>query len=153
MMRAEAESVMGRRSRRRAVPDAYAIDVWQSDVAVRFAHGATQSGDTCEVGAQAQPDTDPLGMITLVGRGQDDAANTSVKWVRDQRPAHELELVRVENINDRYPEEQRTDFSLTRFTAARSESPSVDGWALPTGLPPATTGSSRGHRRGRQKTA
>lgn len=49
--RAEAESVMGRRSRRRAVPDAYAIDVWQSEVAVRFAHGATQSGDTCEVGA------------------------------------------------------------------------------------------------------
>ncbi|RDG36269.1 hypothetical protein DVH02_20840 [Streptomyces corynorhini] len=49
----------------------------------------------------------------------------------------------MENFNDRYPEEQRTDFSLTRFTIARSESPSVDGWALPTGLPPAASRASR----------
>ncbi|MEU3533906.1 hypothetical protein AB0E70_20270 [Streptomyces murinus] len=147
MMRAEAESVMAVVPQdvpfQTRTPLAIPARAWQNDAAVRFAHGAGQSGDTWAVGALAQPDTDLLGMITLAGRGKDDAANAAVKWVRDHCTAHELELVRVENFNDRYPEEQRAAFSLTRFMVARSESPGVDGWALPTGLPPATTGSSR----------
>lgn len=157
MMRAEAESVMA------VVPRDVPFEVrtplsipepaWQNDIAVFFTHGARQSGDTWAVGAQQQPGTDLLGMIALSGRGQDDAANAAVKWIRDHCTANELELVRVENFNALYPEEQRSDFSLTRFTVARSESPSVDGWALPTGLPPAASRAARRAPNGRRKAA
>ncbi|KOU07339.1 hypothetical protein ADK86_04695 [Streptomyces sp. NRRL F-5755] len=126
---------------------------WQGDIAVFFAHGARQSGDTWAVGAQIQPDSGLLGMITLTGRGQDDAANAAVKWIRDHCTATDWELVRVENFNDRYPEEQRSDFSLTRFTVARSESPGVNGWALPTGLPPTPSRTARRASGGRPKAA
>jgi integrase len=106
MMRAEAESIMA------VVPRDVTFNVhtplevpeapWQDDIAVFFAHGARQSGDTWAVGAQTQPDSDLLGMITLAGRGQDNAANAAVKWIRDHCTANDLELVRVENFNDRY---------------------------------------------------
>ncbi|MER8066863.1 hypothetical protein ABTZ59_00875 [Streptomyces sp. NPDC094034] len=66
-----------------------------------------------------------------------------MKWIRDHCTTNDLELARVENFNDRYPEEQRSDFSLTRFTVGRSDSPDVDGWALPTGLPPAASQAAR----------
>ncbi|OIK04492.1 hypothetical protein [Streptomyces monashensis] len=59
-------------------------------------------------------------MITLSGRGQDDAANGALKRMGDHCAAIDLELVRVKNCDDRYPEEQRADLSLTRFTIARS---------------------------------
>ncbi|MFF5478149.1 hypothetical protein ACFY5C_12540 [Streptomyces sp. NPDC012935] len=52
-------------------------------------------------------------------------------------------LPRLQNFNDRYSEEQRADFSLTRITVARPESPGVDDWTLPTGLPPTATGTAR----------
>ncbi|MFC7817676.1 tyrosine-type recombinase/integrase [Streptomyces sp. NPDC057367] len=157
MLRAEAESVMA------VVPRDVPFQVrtpltipeaaWQNDIAVFFAHGARQSGGTWAIGAQPHPDSDLLGMITLTGRGQDDAANAAVKWVRDHCSASDLELVRVENFNDRYPEEQRADFSLTRFTVARSESPTVEGWALPTGLPPAASRPGRQAPNRRRKVA
>ncbi|AJC58541.1 site-specific integrase [Streptomyces sp. 769] len=147
MMRAEAESVMAVVPRdvpfEVRVPLEIPKSAWQADMAVLVTHGVRQSGNTWAVGAQTQPDSDLLGMITLAGRGQDDAANAAVKWVRDHGAANGLELVRVENFNDRYPEEQRADFSLTRFTVARSETPGVDGWALPTGLPPAAVRASK----------
>ncbi|MYU34581.1 tyrosine-type recombinase/integrase [Streptomyces sp. SID8358] len=147
ILRAEAESVMAVAPRDvpfqvrtpLTIPEA----AWQNDIAVFFAHGARQSGDTWAVGAQTQPASHLLGMITLTGRGQDGAANAAVKWVRDHCSASDLELVRVENFIDCYPEEQRADFSLTRFTVARSESPTVEGWALPTGLPPAASRHGR----------
>lgn len=157
MMRAEAESVMA------VVPRDVPFQVrtpltipemaWRNDITVFFTHGVRQSGDTWEVGAQAQPDSDLLGMISVAGGGQDDAANAALKWVRDRCAANDLELVRVENFNDRYPEDQRSDFSLTRFTIARSESPGVAGWALPTGLPPAASQTTRRASKGRRKAA
>ncbi len=120
MMRAEAESVMA------VVPRDVPFQVrtpleipetaWRNDIALYFAHGARQSGDNWAVGAQSRPDSDLLGMIALASRGQDDAANAAVKWIRDHCAANDLDLVRVENFNHRYPEEQRADFSLTRFT-------------------------------------
>ncbi|MEV0257763.1 tyrosine-type recombinase/integrase [Streptomyces sp. NPDC050732] len=157
MMRAEAESVMAVVPRDvpfqvrtpLSIPEA----AWQGDVAVFFTHGARQTGDTWAVGAQIQPGADLLGMITLAGRGQDTAANAAVKWIRDHCAANELELVRVENFNERYSEEQRANFSLTRFTIARSESPDVGVWALPTGLPPAAGRTARRASRGSQKAA
>ncbi|MEU6557093.1 hypothetical protein ABZ915_43665 [Streptomyces sp. NPDC046915] len=115
----------------------------KGDIAVFFTHGARQSGDKWAVGAQTQPDADLLGMITLAGRGQDDAANAAVKWIRDHCAANDLELVRVENLTDRYAEDQRTDFSLTRFTIARTEAPALDGWTLPRGLPSAASRATR----------
>ncbi|WP_256638189.1 tyrosine-type recombinase/integrase [Streptomyces murinus] len=128
MMRAEAESVMA------VVPRDVAFEVrspltipeaaWQNDVAVFFAHGAKQSGDVWAVGAQAQPDSDLLGMITLTGRGQDDAANAAVKWIRDHCAANGLELVRVENFNDRYPESSEAR-SRSRASPSRAPSPPV----------------------------
>lgn len=157
MMRAEAESVMAVVPRdvpfEVRTPLAIPERAWRGDIAVFFAHGARQSGDTWAVGAQNEPDSDLLGMITLAGRGQDDAANAAVKWIRDHCASNGLELVRVENFNDRYPEEQRADFSLTRFTIARSESPGVDSWALPTGLPPAASRTARRARNRHRKAA
>ncbi|WP_405803354.1 tyrosine-type recombinase/integrase [Streptomyces sp. NBC_01187] len=157
MMRAEAESVMA------VVPRDIPFEVrtpleipeaaWQNDIAVFFGHGERQSDDTWAVGAQTQPDSDLLGMITLTGRGQDEAANAAVKWIRDHCTANDLELVRVENFNDRYPEDKRAGFSLTRFTIARSESPGLVGWTLPTGLPPAAARTARGLSNGRRKAA
>lgn len=148
MMRAEAESIMAVVPRdityEIATPLELPKTAWQNDLAVFFAHGARQSGDTWAVGAQPEPGSKLFGMITLSGRGQDDAANAAVKWMRDHCTANDLELVRIENFNDRYPEEQRADFSLTRFTIARAESPSAEDWTLPTGLP---QGTSRGARR------
>ncbi|MFI9391933.1 tyrosine-type recombinase/integrase [Streptomyces bauhiniae] len=157
MMRAEAESVMA------VVPRDVPFEVhstltipeaaWQNDLAVFYAHGARQSGDSWAVGAQPQPNADLLGLISMVGRGQDDASNAAVKWIRDHCAAADLELVRVENFNDEYPEEQRADFSLVRLTIARSESPSKDGWTLPTGLPPAASRSGRRAPSRRRKAA
>ncbi|MFE4669975.1 hypothetical protein ACFRI7_24530 [Streptomyces sp. NPDC056716] len=66
-----------------------------------------------------------------------------MKWIRGHCAANELELVRVENFNDRYPEEQRSDYSLTRFTITRPEPPGQSGWTLPTGLPPTPGRPSR----------
>ncbi|NEW77327.1 tyrosine-type recombinase/integrase [Streptomyces rhizosphaericus] len=157
MMRAEAESVMAVVPRdvpfQVRAPLTIPETAWQGDIAIFFVHGARQSGDTWAVGAQTRPDSDLLGMITLAGRGQDDAANAAVKWIRDHCTANDLELVRVENFNDRYPEEQRADFSLTRFAIARSESPGLDGWALPTGLPPTAARTARRTSKGRRKAA
>ncbi|MFE2179314.1 tyrosine-type recombinase/integrase [Streptomyces sp. NPDC059455] len=157
MMRAEAESVMAVVPRdvpfQVRAPLTIPETAWQGDIAIFFVHGARHPGDTWAVGAQSQPDSDLLGMITLAGRGQDDAANAAVKWIRDHCTANDLELVRVENFNDRYPEEQRADFSLTRFTIARSESPGLDGWALPTGLPPTAARTARRTSKGRRKAA
>ncbi|MEU1942472.1 tyrosine-type recombinase/integrase [Streptomyces sp. NPDC020125] len=157
MMRAEAESVMAVVPRdipfKVRTPLVIPESAWQGDIAVFFAHGAQQSGDTWAVGAQTQPDSDRLGMITLAGRGQDDAANAAVRWIRDHCTGNNLELVRVENFNDRYPEEQRAVFSLTRFTIARSDPPGLDGWALPTGLPPAAARTARRAPKGRRKAA
>jgi integrase len=157
MMRAEAESVMA------VVPRDIPFEVrtpleipesaWQGDIAVFFAHGARQPGDAWAVAAQTQPDSDLLGVITLAGRGQDDTANAAVKWVRDHCTANDLELVRVENFNDLYPKVQRADFALTRFTVARSESPGLDGFALPRGLPPAASRTARRAPNKRRKAA
>ncbi|MFE5117789.1 tyrosine-type recombinase/integrase [Streptomyces sp. NPDC056669] len=74
MMRAEAESVMAVVPRdipfKVRTPPVIPESAWQGHIAVFFAHGAQQSGDTWAVGAQTQPDSDRLGMITLAGRGQ-----------------------------------------------------------------------------------
>ncbi|WP_369258927.1 tyrosine-type recombinase/integrase [Streptomyces sp. R35] len=157
MMRAEAESVMA------VVPRDIPFDVrtpllvpetaWQDGLATLFAHGARQSGNTWAVGAQTRPDSDLLGMVTLTGRGQDDAANAAVRWIRDHCVANGLELIRVENFNDRYPPEQQADFSLTRFTVGRPDSPDAEGWALPTGLPTEGTRVGRRSRKRAQKAA
>jgi integrase len=157
MMRAEAESVMA------VVPRDIAFNVhttlelpgtiWQDGLAVLFAHGARQPDDTWAVGAQPRPDADLLGIVTLTGRGQDDAANAAVRWIRQHCAANDLELVRVENFNDRYPEEQRSDFSLTRFTVGRAEGPGPDGWELPTGLPTTRPRRARGAAKRRRKAA
>ncbi|NEW72560.1 tyrosine-type recombinase/integrase [Streptomyces rhizosphaericus] len=157
MMRAEAESVMAVVPRdipfKVRTPLVIPESAWQGAIAVFFAHGAQRSGDRWAVGAQTQPDSDLLGLITLAGRGQDDAVNAAVKWIRDHCTANDLELVRVENFSDRYPEEQRAAFSLTRFTIARAESPDLDGWAPLTGAPPARARTTRRAPKGRRKAA
>ncbi|UUU35784.1 site-specific integrase [Streptomyces sp. CA-210063] len=157
MMRAEAESVMAVVPRdvpfNVGTPLVVPETVWQDCLAVLFAHGARQSGDTWAVGAQTRPDSDLLGMVTLAGRGQDDAANAAVRWIRDHCAANDLELVRVENFNNHYPDEQRSDFSLTRFTVGRSYVPGPDAWELPKGLPPGAVRAARRSRSSGQKAA
>lgn len=135
MMQAEAESVISVVPREVPFqvqkPLAIPETAWQGDVAVFFAHGARQSGDAWAVGAQTHPDSDLFGMVSLAARGQDDAANAAVKWIREHCAANGLELVRIENFNEQYPEDQRRHFSLLRFTVARSETPTIAGWASP----------------------
>ncbi|MFE9063397.1 hypothetical protein [Streptomyces violaceusniger] len=75
-----------------------------------------------------------------------------MKWIRGPCTTNDLELVRVENFNDHYPEEQRAEFSLTRCTVTRAQSPGLDDWALPTGLPSAA-GTARRSSKGRRETA
>lgn len=91
--------------------------------------------------------------VLLTGRGHDNAANAALRRIRDHCAENDVELVRVENFNDHYPEEQRSDFSLTRFSVGRPQDPGPDSWALPTGLP-TTTGRSRSRRpANRRRTA
>ncbi|MGW7523800.1 tyrosine-type recombinase/integrase [Streptomyces sp. NPDC054783] len=157
MTRAEAESVMAVVPRdlpfRVRIPLEIPETAWPGGIPVLFAHGARQPGEKRAVGAQTQPDTDLRGVVILAGRGQDDAANAKVKRIRDHRTAHDLELVRVENFNDRYPEDQRADFSLTHFTIARPVSPTLAGRALPTGLPPPASRTARRAPSRRRKAA
>ncbi|MFI1830594.1 tyrosine-type recombinase/integrase [Streptomyces sp. NPDC020412] len=157
MMRAEAESVMAVVPRdvpySVRTPLAIPERAWQNGLAVFFTHGARQPDDSWVVGAQAHPDSDLLGVISLVGRGQDDAANGAVKWVKDHCTANDLELVRVESFSALYAEEQRGDFSFTRFTVARSEeAPDLDGWTLPTGLPSSAGRVTKRPPKGRRKS-
>ncbi len=132
MMRAEAESVISVVPREVPYKVHTPLEIpetnWQGDLAVFFAHGARQAGEDWSVGAQTGPDSDLLGLVTLAGRGQDDAANAAVKWMRDHCTSNELELVRIENFNDQYQGDQRQEFALLRFTIARTETPSIAGW-------------------------
>ncbi|MFD3310253.1 tyrosine-type recombinase/integrase [Streptomyces sp. NPDC058694] len=154
MMRAEAESVISVVPREVPFKVHTPLEIpktaWQGDIAVFFAHGARQSGDAWTVGAQSQPDSDLLGMVTLTGRGQDDAANTAVKWMRDHCTANDLELVRIENFNEQYQEAQRQHFALLRFTVARPETPSIAGWASSR---PSPLGSNSRKTRARSRAA
>ncbi|MGR3872653.1 tyrosine-type recombinase/integrase [Streptomyces graminifolii] len=154
MMRAEAESVISVVPRevpfKVQTPLEIPKQAWQGDVAVVFAHGARQSGDTWTVRAQTQPDSDLLGVVTLAGRGQDDAANAAVKWMRDHCAANDLELVRIENFNEQYQEDQRQHFALLRFTVARSETPSIAVWASSS---PSPLGSNSRQKRARSRAA
>ncbi|WP_330340196.1 tyrosine-type recombinase/integrase [Streptomyces sp. NBC_00557] len=157
MMRAEAESMMTVVPREVSyeihsplvIPD----DAWHGDVATIFAHGALQTGSTWAIGAQTRPGTDLLGEIRTKGHGQEHAANAALEWIRMHCASNGLELVRVENLNERYPEDQRPYFSLLRFMIARSEAPGIDGWGLPQGLPSGSPGSTRRGRGSRRKTA
>lgn len=93
----------------------------QNGLAFFFSHGAPQSRVTWAVGAQPQPGSDLLDMITLVSRDQDDTANAAVKWMRDHCTANDRELVRVENFNDHYPprsSERTTDSSQSSARGA-----------------------------------
>lgn len=154
MMRAEAESVMAVVPRTVVFAVMTPLDLadadWRQNLTSFLAHGARQPDDTWAVGAQTRPDGELLGMVALDGRGQDDAANASVQWIRSHCTEHDLELVRVENLNDRYPEEQRPDYSLTRFTVVRNDTSGPDDWELPTGLP---KGAVRAARRSLSKGA
>lgn len=76
-----------------------------------------------------------------------------MRWIRDHCVANGLELVRVGNFNDRYPPEQQSDFSLTRFTVGRADTPGPEGWALPTGLPTEGTESAAGPAKRVQRAA
>ncbi|MET8613393.1 tyrosine-type recombinase/integrase [Streptomyces sp. SCPE 10] len=119
MMRAEAESTMT------VVPRGVSYEVrsplvipdgaWQGDVATIFAHGTLQPGSTWAIGAQTRPGTDLLGEIRTKGHGQEHAANAALEWIREHCTSNGLELVWVENLNDRYAEDQKRYFSLLRF--------------------------------------
>ncbi|MER7930178.1 hypothetical protein ABTY96_44930 [Streptomyces sp. NPDC096057] len=89
-------------------------------------------------------------MVTLAGRGRDDAATAAVKWMRDHRAANDLELVRIENFNEQYQEDQRQHFALLRFTVARSETPSIALWASSR---PSRLGSKTRQKRARSRAA
>ncbi|MFI0769454.1 tyrosine-type recombinase/integrase [Streptomyces sp. NPDC021218] len=148
MMRTEAESTLS------VVPREVAYDVqqeleipkeaFQGDVAVIFAHGARDTGNTWVVATQTGPQRPLLGGIRTVGRGQEHAADAALKWVRDHCADRELEILRIQNLNDQYPEDQRPHFALLRFFIARPDGPDVSQWGPPAG-PNTRPGSSRGH--------
>ncbi|MFJ6629920.1 hypothetical protein ACIQMR_00745 [Streptomyces sp. NPDC091376] len=61
-------------------------------------------------------------MITLAGRGQDDAGDAAVTWTGEQCTAKGLEAGRAGQFDDHYLGEQPAGFALTRFTIARRAS-------------------------------
>ncbi|MET7718572.1 hypothetical protein [Streptomyces sp. NPDC005407] len=154
MMRAEAESTFSVVPREVSYDVHRALDIpddaFQGDVAVIFAHGARHTGNTWVVGAQTGPDSPMLGEIRTVGRGQEHAANAALKWIRDHCASQGLEVLRIENLNDEYPEDQRKDFALLRFFIARAEGPDVSQWG-PTKAPSPRSSGSRG-RAGRRSS-
>ncbi|MGV9851109.1 hypothetical protein ACWDWU_20410 [Streptomyces sp. NPDC003442] len=97
MMRTEAESTLS------VVPREVAYDVqqeleisnetFQGDVAVIFAHGSRDTGNTWVVGAQTGPQCPLLGEIRTVGRGQEHAADAALKWVRGHCADREMEIL------------------------------------------------------------
>jgi integrase len=111
-------------------------DAFQNDMAVIFAHGARRSGHTWDIGAQTRPGSAVLGKIRTVGRGQEHAADAALQWIREHCAIKALEILRVENLNDQYPQEQREGLSLLRFILARSEGPNISGWGIPDGPTP-----------------
>jgi integrase len=135
LMRAEAESTLA------VVPRAVSYEVrrtllvpnavFQGDIAVFFASGANITGTTWTIGAQTRPDSKLFGRINTVGRDQGHAADAALQWVREHCASEGLEILRVENLNDQFSEEQREHFSLLRFTIARTAGPDVSGWGLP----------------------
>ncbi|MFD0650031.1 tyrosine-type recombinase/integrase [Streptomyces malaysiensis subsp. malaysiensis] len=148
MMRTEAESTLS------VVPREVAYDVqqeleisneaFQGDVAVIFAHGARDTENTWVVGAQTGPQCPLLGEIRTVGRGQEHAADAALKWVRGHCADREMEILRIQNLSDQYPEDQRPHFALLRFFIARPDGPDVSRWG-PSAGPSTRPGSSRGH--------
>jgi len=59
----------------------------------------------------------------------------------------------VENLNDRYPQEQRSDFSLTRFTVVRNDDPEPDDWECRRACPRKRYAPPGGRGTGGQKAA
>lgn len=55
-------------------------------------------------------------------RPQDHAGDAAVTWTGEHCTANGLEPVRVGQFDDRYLEERRADFALTRFTIVRRAS-------------------------------
>lgn len=145
-MRAEAESTVSvvprdvsyTVHRILAVPD----DAFQRDVAVIFAHGTRRTGDTWAVGARTRSDGDLVGEIRTVGGGQEHAANAALKWIREHCASNGFEVLRVENLNDQYSEDQRPHAALIRFLITRPSAPEVSEWGLPKSPQP---GSGNSH--------
>ncbi|MFJ2818921.1 hypothetical protein ACIQOU_35370 [Streptomyces sp. NPDC091279] len=129
MMRAEAESVMA------VVPRDIPFEV---RTPLELPGTIWQDGPLSSSPTAHDSPTTPGPSAHTPGR-------TSTSWARSRSSAGarrtpptqpcDLELVRVENFNDLYTEQQRSDFSFTRFTVSRAENPGPDGWELPTGLP------------------
>jgi hypothetical protein len=134
LMRAEAESMAA------VVPREITFDVrrplrvparsFRGDVAVFFAHGTHLKGRGWSIVAKPHPDSKPLGRIHAASRGQEEASEAAVKWVRDYCAQHDLELLRVENLNGELPGE---DAALLRFTVGRSSGTEITAWGCPAG--------------------
>lgn len=89
-----------------------------------------------------------LGEIHTVGRGQEHAADAALKWIRGHCASQGLEILRVEDLNDQYPEDQRPHFAWLRFFITRPERPDVSQWGVPASPSPRSGGSrSRAYRR------
>ncbi|MGP8301959.1 tyrosine-type recombinase/integrase [Streptomyces inhibens] len=157
MMRAEAESTLSVVPREVSYDVHRALDisddVFQGDVAVIFAHGARCTGNTWVIGAQTRPGSPLLGEIRTVGRGQEHAGNAALKWIRDHCASQGLEILRIENLNDQYPEDQREHFALLRFFIARPEGPDISEWGRSEGPGPRPSRPSRRSSRPSRKAA
>jgi hypothetical protein len=92
--------------------------------------GRRRYGGVCADGTLGQAAQPPA---TL----PEDASSAAMKWIREHCAGSGLELLRMDSYNDRYPEDQQPYFTLLRFAVARTQTPSIEDWELPT-VPPAS---------------
>ncbi|MGP3926979.1 hypothetical protein [Streptomyces sp. 8N616] len=101
---------------------------FRDDVVVLNAHGARYSGGRWVIGAKTRHDGDLLGEPRTAG-GPEHATNAATKWIRDHCASEGLEVFRVDNLNDQYPEDERPQFTLIRFFVDRAMGTAPEGWS------------------------
>ncbi|MEW1719763.1 site-specific integrase [Streptomyces sp. NPDC093109] len=149
LMRTEAESTLA------VVPRDVPFDVhhplgipdgaFHHGVAVLHVRGSHSAGGVWNANAEIRRDSDPLGRIRTVCESREQAAEAAAKWIREHCAANDYEILRTENLHERYPEDRRTDVALLRFLIARPEGYTEEEFLSPEQSPPDPNANSTGH--------
>ncbi|MFJ8019959.1 hypothetical protein [Streptomyces sp. NPDC096311] len=81
-------------------------------------------------------DGEVLREIRTVGKSQEQTVDAATKWIRKYCVGFDYEILRTENLTDRYSEDRRSHFALLRCFIARPEGQAADTFILPQQPPP-----------------
>jgi hypothetical protein len=91
---------------------------FQGEVAIVFAHGTRYGGQWIIV-IQFSADGDVLGEIETAASNDPDAAlETATSWIGDYCAAHNMKILKSENLNGQFPPDQAPYFALARIILA-----------------------------------